>query len=136
MNISIPIPDIQDKLDMYNSLQGSGIEWMDKINVFNLVFLVKVLIFYIMLWKYDLLKLRNEYFPILLKIYCLSLFVFPAFSFFPVAAFRMSEYYGVVEIIFFPLLIYITKPPKYSIPIIVAIGIVLMFMSQKNLLIN
>ena len=136
MDITIPIPDIQDKLDMYNSLQGSGIDWMDKINVFNLVFLVKVLIFYVMLWKYDLLKKTNKYFPVLLKIYCLSLFVFPTFSFFPVASFRMSEYYGVVEIIIYPLLIYTTKPPKYSIPIIIVIGLVLMLMSQKNLLIN
>lgn len=134
--ISIPIPDIQDKLDMYNSLQGLGTDWMDEINVFNFVFLAKVLIFYVMLWKYNLLERKNIYFPLMFKVFCISLFVFPALATFPVAAFRVSEFYGVVEIILYPMLIYITKPTRYSIPVVVLLGTILMIISQKNLLIN
>lgn len=135
-SISIPIPAIQEKLDIYNSLQGLGTDWMDEINVFNLVFLVKVVIFYFLLWKYDTIAKHNKYFPILMRVYCLSLFVFPALGAFPVAAFRVSEFYGIVEIILYPLLIYSTKPARYAVPVVVVLGGILLIISQQNLFVK
>ena len=45
----LPIPYIEEKMEIYRSLQEQGL-W-DEINVFNLVFLVKIVITYFLLWK-------------------------------------------------------------------------------------
>lgn len=49
-------------------------------------------------------------FPLMIKIFALSLMSFTVFSFLPVIAFRTSEMFGIVEILLIPSLAYAVKP--------------------------
>lgn len=118
-----PIPIIQEKLQMYQMLQQAGIGGFDKINVFNLMQLFKIALFYLFIFKFDLINEKNKYFIILIKIFALSLCSFPLFSFMPVISFRISELFGIVDIILIPLIMYIFKPVWLSRVIIVLIGL-------------
>lgn len=121
----IPIPGVQEKLEMYKQLQELGDEKSTTINVFNLLFLARIVIFYFLLWKYELIVSNNKYFPLLMKIYCLGLVVFLVFSTMPVVAFRINELFIVVEIILIPLLFYAFTPRVFSKTIIDFIGLCL-----------
>lgn len=123
----LPIPGIQEKLEMYKRLQELGDEKANAINVFNLVFLARIVIFYFLLWKYDLIASNNKYFPLLMKIYCLGLVVFLIFSTLPVVAFRVNELYSITEIILIPLLFYGFTPRVFSKLIIEFIGLCFLF---------
>lgn len=112
--MSIPIPFVGEKLELYQNLQSEGAMEIDNVNVFNMVLLVKIALYYVLLWKYEIIK---EYVPIvslLLRIYVLSIASLIVLSPLPVFAFRVSELYGVVEIVLFPLLYYVLKPEWIS----------------------
>jgi hypothetical protein len=121
----IPIPGVQEKLEMYKQLQELGDEKSTAINVFNLLFLARIVIFYFLFWKYELIASNNKYFPLLMKIYCLGLVVFLVFSTMPVVAFRINELFSVTEIILIPLLFYAFTPRVFSKTIIEFIGLCL-----------
>ncbi len=53
---------------------------------------------------------RSPYFPILIKVYAISMFSYLALSQNAVFAMRISELFGIVEIILVPLLFYSIKP--------------------------
>lgn len=110
----IPIPGIQEKLEMYKQLQELGDEKATAINVFNLLFLARIVIFLFLLWKYELIASNNKYFPLLMKIYCLGFLFFLIFSTMPVVAFRINELFSVTEIILIPLLFYGFNPRSFS----------------------
>lgn len=112
--LTIPIPYIQNKITVYQDLQALGLNGFDKINVFNSLFLLRCAIYYLFLFKYELLIKSNKYTVILLKIYALSLFVWPTFSIMPVVAFRINELLGIVEIILLPMIFYLFKPGIYA----------------------
>lgn len=127
ISVAIPIPSIQAKINLYQEVLAMGEQ--NQINVFNYVFLVKIIIFYLLVWRINLLQERNQYTAILMNIYALSLFAFPAFATMPVIGFRISELFGIVEIILFPLLYYITKPKSISLSIVIVIGFGLFYVS-------
>lgn len=117
----IPIPYVQDKLDLYIALQDLGeADFFTDINVFNYLFLAKIFIFYFFLYNHKIMMLHNKYSIILLNIYAISLFMYPALAMMPVLAGRVSELLGIVEIILFPLLYYILSP-KYLSRLIILI---------------
>ena len=107
---AIPIPGIQDKLELYEEMRDSGMMNMDEINLFNIVSLLKMAMYYFLLWKYDLIKRHFPQVSLFLKIYALSIISFAILAFLPVLAFRVSEIFGVVEIILFPYIIYAIRP--------------------------
>lgn len=74
---------------------------------------------------YDLIKDHNFYFPIMIKMMGLSIFSFAALSSLPVLAFRVSELYGIVEIVLFTNIYYTIKPEWVSRCIVMFIGITL-----------
>ena len=86
----IPIPYLANKIEAYQSLAEKGIAGSD-INVFNMVFLVRILCFYYNLYFLDTIKQFNNRTPILLKIDAFSLFSFPALATIPALSFRISE---------------------------------------------
>lgn len=124
---SLPIPYISDKLEAYQEMKDSG--FLDEVNVFNMVFLVKIVIFYYILYMYDLIKEHNEYLPLLLKIMSLSMFSFTALSSFPVLAFRVSELYGIVEILLFTSIFYTIRPALLAKAVVLTISITLFCMN-------
>lgn len=107
LNIQIPIPYIQSKLDLYRELQLNQVSGFNNINVFGKIFLLKSAIYYLLLYKKDYISMYNRYAPLLIRIYGIGLFSFLALSAIPVLAFRVFEFYGIVYIILFPFLFYI-----------------------------
>lgn len=104
---TIPIPGIQEKIDIYDKATKSGFLKETKINVFNVMFLIRISVFYILLFYSKKISDHFNGIYLLIKIYSLSLFSFLFFAKIPVFAFRIQELLGVVEIILIPCLILI-----------------------------
>lgn len=125
---SLPIPYIQEKMDMYEELRDKNIVGED-INVFNLVFLTKIIIYMYLFYMYDTIKVYNKYLPIMLKITGFSIFSFIALSSIPVIAFRVSELYGIIDIILFTNIFYTVRPAWLARTIVIVIGISMFFIN-------
>lgn len=120
---TIPISVIQNKIVMYQTLMELGNEESILINVFNLVFLAKIAVFYFLLFKYDLIFSYNKYVSILMKIYCISLMSYLVLAVLPPIATRITELFAVVDIILIPFIYYVFKPIWFSKLIVIFIGI-------------
>jgi hypothetical protein len=120
---NIPIPGIQEKLDLLLKAQDLGDDFTKPINIFNYYQILRICIFYFFLYYYELLKKRNKYFHILLTLYCFSLAVVALFSNFQVIGFRISQFLGVVEIILFPMIYYIFKEKLISRSLVILYSI-------------
>ena len=103
--VALPIDYVQNKVEIYEELRDTGVMG-DEINVLNIVFLLRIMTYYFLLWKYKVVEEQGKYVSLFLKLYMFSLFFFTALAFFPVAAFRVSEMFGVVEIVLLPCVIY------------------------------
>ena len=119
----IYIPYISDKVDAYQALKEQGL--LDVVNVYNLVYLAKIFIFFYIMYFYDIISQRCSCLPILLKLEAFSLFAFSAFSSLPVLSFRINGLFGIVEIILYPLIYYTIHPWYYSKLIVFGIGAIL-----------
>lgn len=111
--LNVPIPILHEKLLVYQNLKDTD-SIHNIIHVLNWMYLVKLIVFYCMGWKYDILTSKNKYFILLFRIYCLSLCLFPLLSDIPVLAYRLSELLGIVEIVLFPMLYFLFKPSVLS----------------------
>lgn len=104
----IHIPYITDKIEIYETMRDKGIIAYE-INVFNLVFLVKCAIYLYVLYFYDIIRLSNQYLPIILRFMGVSIFTYLILAQLPVLSFRISELYGIVEIVLFTYVFYTIK---------------------------
>lgn len=104
----LPIPFIGDKLELYKSLRDIG--FIDQVNVFNMLLLLKCAIFYFAVYYYELIKENIPCFTMCLKLMGISLFCFIALVDLPVLAFRISELCGFVEIVLVAGIVYTIKP--------------------------
>lgn len=120
---TLPIPYISDKMDIYVEMRDRGIMGDETINVFNVVFTFKVLIYYYLMFFEETISSYNKAFPYMLRLYCISLFSFIFLADMPVFAFRISEIFGIVEIILFSNIYFTIKPAYISKIIISFIGI-------------
>ena len=120
---TLPIPYIADKMEIYTELRDRGILGDEAINVFNAVFVVKIITCYYLMYFSDTISNFNKAFPLMLRWYFISLFAFIILADMPVFAFRISEIFGIVEIILFSNLYYTVKPDYLSKSIIVVIGL-------------
>lgn len=107
--VSLPIPYMQNKMEEYEKMRDMGIMG-DDINVFNVVFLFRVAMFFYMLLKYSQLVKKYPNITLLLKVYCCSLAFYVGLAGLPIVAGRVSELYGGVEIILFPMLLSTVRP--------------------------
>jgi hypothetical protein len=123
----IPIPALQSKIDIYNQLTELGVSDYDQINVFNLVYLGRLAIYYFILFFVNSIQKKNIYVVLLLNIYMLSLAAFPLFSALPVVAFRVTEFYGIVEVVLFPLIVYTIKQQNFARALVSVVPAVFMF---------
>ena len=78
-----------------------------KINVYNYVYIVKYLMLYVFLFYSEKIESRSRYFPIILQMYAISLFSYLAFAFNSAFSIRISELFGVVEMLLIPMLYHI-----------------------------
>ena len=116
--LSLPIPYIQEKVEIYEKMRDMGI-MDDQVNVFGLTFLMRVLVFYFVLWKYRIIVEKEPSVSNLMRVYVFSLCSFLLFSGFSVFASRISEFYGVVEIALLTTLVYAFRPPVIGRTIVV-----------------
>jgi hypothetical protein len=93
---------IQSKFESYSTYDS-------EINLFNYLYLSRILLGSLLLWKINLIQEKNSYGIILIKIYFISLFVFCAFATIPGISSRVSELLLIVEILLIPCLIYILR---------------------------
>ena len=106
----IPIPFIQQKLQMYEELMiYEGGVWGD-INVFNIMAMFRLFAYYVLIWKYDYLSDKYPYMPMLLKVFCYSICMYVGLSFLPPIAMRIGEYISIIDCIMFPLLAVLIRP--------------------------
>lgn len=120
---TIPIPVIQSKISIYQTLMELGDEESILINVFNFVFIGRIALFYFLLYKYELIVSYNKYAPILLKIYCISLLSYLVLAVMPPIATRINELFAIVEIVLIPLIYYAFKPTWFGKSIVFFIGL-------------
>lgn len=106
----VPSSTFQERKEAYDKARESGFQNQDAINVFNVGYLLHVIIYYFFLWKRKVVSQYCDSFPLMMKIFACSLISFTALSFLPVMAFRINELYGAIEIFFFPFLIYTVRP--------------------------
>lgn len=107
LSITIPIPYIQEKMEIYDEMKKYGVG--DEINVFNFVFLSRILILYFLFYK---AKVIAEFIPhiyVFLKIYTISIFSFLLLSGNAVYSFRIQEFFGIIEIVLIPTIVFAYK---------------------------
>lgn len=93
---------IGKKLVEYTS--GAGKESVSA-NVFSIYTLSKLLILLVLYWKIDIVKKVNKYAVLLVKIQSISIFFLCFFAQNLAASLRISEFYTVVDILLFPLVV-------------------------------
>lgn len=113
---------ISDKIQLYNDLLEADI--FTDINIFNILFVVQLICCTVFILKSDLLFKKNKHALLLVKIYCIAAASFVLFSNVPVLAFRISELFGIVQIIVMPFILYIVKPKYVALAIIIVFAIV------------
>lgn len=124
---NIPISSIREKLLMYRRLQESGAEGFANINLFNPYFLFKLFIYYFILQYYTKLKSIDDNITIYLKIFGLSLFIFPALgAITPILGYRSSDLFACIEIFLFPYFFLLFKGEKIKV-VCIACYFVLLF---------
>ena len=119
---TVPIPYISGKIEVYQELTEKGIGGYDQINVFNLVFLVNILIFYYNLFFYETIKANCPTASLVLKIQAISIFFLPALANIPAIAFRVYELFGVINIIAFQNVYYTIKQNVVAKCVVASIG--------------
>lgn len=117
--VNIPIPYIENKLTNY---EGNA-ETLDVgVNVFSPLQLFTTMLFLYLLYFQDTIKEHNKYYPLMMKIFSLSLFAYVAFAFLPVLSQRVSYLYRIVTIILFTNIYYTIRPKWMGLLVVVMIS--------------
>jgi hypothetical protein len=96
----------------------------ENVNLHNLVFIARILFCYVLLWKWEYLAEKSMYSTILIKVYIISIFALIVFSDIPTLAFRVSELFGIVEIILLPYILWIVKGRTLSKIILISVSFI------------
>ncbi|MCZ4242918.1 EpsG family protein [Pedobacter punctiformis] len=124
--LAIPIDTIKYKIQAYQEAQEIA---SNSLNVFNLLYVVKYVLFYVFLYFYETLYIKVKYMTILLKIYGVSLAFYLMFSQNTILAMRVSELLGIVEILLIPSLFYVIKERGISSFIVVMISAIYLYIN-------
>lgn len=108
LDFVLPITSIQMKLQHNLAAQASGI--FDGVSVWGIGQIMRISLYYLLLWFHSKLTVCNRYATLLLYMYAIGLFITPAFGIAPGISVRLSDLFVVVEIVLVPMLIYIIKP--------------------------
>lgn len=105
---TIPIPYVTDKVESYKMAAEFGL--VDKAPLLNPLQLIKMAVFVWLLFFEDTISYYLSSIHILIKMLACSLFVYFAFSSITIVSMRISELYGVIEMIVYPCIIYTIRP--------------------------
>ena len=121
--VNIPIPYIENKLENYEKTS----ETMESsLNVFSPLHLFTIMLFLYLMYFYETIKEHNRYFPLMMKIFAISIFSFTAFAFLPVLANRLSYLFRIVTIVLFCNIYYTIRPKWVAMLVVVLIALVYM----------
>ena len=109
---ALPIPYIQEKLDMYKTLTETG--FFEEFNLKNVPLWIQYAIILYSLYFYDTILEKCPALPILLKTTAYSMFFFFSFSSVSVVAGRFQELLGIVELALFPCVCHTFRPQFYG----------------------
>jgi hypothetical protein len=123
----IPIERVQILYQGYLLGTTQGLH-SDKINLFSTIQLLKVSILLVLLLKVDTISRHSPFAILLVKINTLSVLSYAILSDIPVLAFRISQFLGVVEIITFPMIIYLFTERSRKIGYLVPLSVSSIFM--------
>ena len=112
--LSVNIPYIGDKLEIYQRLHESGHSELG-INVFSPLLLMNVLMFYYLMYFSQTVNNENKYFPLMMKCYAIGISSYMFFSFLPVLSSRINILYDTVSIVLFSNVAYTVKPRWASV---------------------
>ena len=109
---ALPIPYIQEKVDMYKTLTETG--FFKELTLKNVPIWIQYSIILYSLYFYDTILEKCPALPLLLKITAYSMFFFFALSSISVVAGRLQELLGIVELALFPYIFYTLRPQVYG----------------------
>ena len=122
---ALPIPYIQEKLEMYKTLTETG--FFEEFNLKNVPLWIQYVIILYSLFFYDTILEKCPALPLLLKATAYSMFFFFAFSSVSVVAGRFQELLGIVELALFPCVCYTIRPQFYGKIAVCFIAVVKIF---------
>ena len=122
---ALPIPYIQEKLEMYKTLTETG--FFEEFNLKNVPLWIQYVIILYSLYFYDTILEKCPALPLLLKTTAYSMFFFFAFSSVSVVAGRFQELLGIVELALFPCVCYTIRPQFYGKIAVCFIAVVKIF---------
>ena len=119
---ALPIPYIQEKIEMYKALTEQGI--FEELTLKNVFIWIQYAIILYSLYFYDTMLDQCPALPLLLKITAYSMACFFALSSISVVAGRLHELLGIVELALFPCVCYTIRPQYYGKIAVCAIGLI------------
>lgn len=125
------IPLVGAKLASYQemTIKGTG---RFGINVFSPLQLFTVALYYYLLIFHKTITRENKYYPLLMKVFSLSIFSYVAFSFFPVVAQRITMLFQLVNIVLYANIYYTIKPKWAAVSTVMLIGLIYLNYSLPN----
>ena len=117
---AIPIPYIQDKIEMYKELVERGV--FEELTLKNVFIWIQYAIILYILYFYDTIYEHCPALPLLLKITAYSMACFFVFSSIAVVAARLHELLGIVELALFPCVFYTIRPQYFGKTAVCVIG--------------
>lgn len=125
MLTTVNIPYVTDKVETYKALTEYGP--MEKNSILNPFALIKIAVLLYFLYFSDTIAKYVPYIHLLIKILACSLFVYFAFSSITIISTRISELYGIIEIVTYPCIIFTIRPRFVGKILVCLIAIIEMF---------
>lgn len=119
---ALPIPYIQEKLDLYKALTERG--FFQELTLKKLSIWIQYAIILYSLYFYDTILEKCPALPLLLKITAYSMACYFALSSVTVVAGRMHELLGIVELAILPCVCYTIRPQYYGKIAVCLIGVI------------
>ena len=119
---TLPIPYVTDKVETYKMMSEFGN--VDKESILNPFPLMKMAVFLYFLYFSKTIESYVPSINLLIKILGCSLIVYFAFSSVKIISTRISELYGIVEIVAYPCVYFTIKPKIVGIVIVCLMGLI------------
>lgn len=119
---TIPIPYVTDKVEGYKAASEFGA--VAKNSILNPFPLIKMAVFLFLLYFADTVERYVPSIHLLIKILGCSLVVYFAFSSITIISIRISELYGIVELVAYPCIAYIIRPKAVGTLFVCMIAII------------
>ena len=127
--VNIPIPYIQQKIQIYESLTEKNSNKEGELNLFSAIYLFRIVIFFILYYFKEKIAVHQKYIYLLLKIYAISLFSFTALATIPSFSFRIQQLFGVVEILLIASIVHIFNNKYIGILSVIVIALIFLLIN-------